>query len=113
MASVLFFEVANFIVELLKIVLEGNHFILGSSDRVFKAEYVLVPLILHLSLVPNPILRRLYLRLQTLHRMPRCLIRIILGLTSLSQFCNFFGLAQVRLLVLSQLAPHQVNLALL
>lgn len=45
--------------------------------------------------------------------MPRCLIRIILGLTSLSQLCYFFGLAEVGLLVLSQLASHQVDLALL
>lgn len=67
MASVLIFVVANLVVELLKIVLEGNHFILGSSDRVFKAENVLIPLILHLSLVPDPILRRLYFRLQALH----------------------------------------------
>ena len=84
MASVLLFVVANLVVKLLKIVLEGNNFILGRSDRVFQTENVLIPLTLHLSLVPYPILSRLNLRLQTLHRMSRCFIRIILSLTSLS-----------------------------
>ena len=67
MASILLFIVANLIVKLFKIVLECNYFILSGCDRVFKAEDVLVPLILHLSLVPDPILSRLDLRLQALH----------------------------------------------
>ena len=72
--SVLFFIITDLIIKLFKIVLECDDFILSSSNRVFEAQNVLIPLILHFALVSNSVFSGLNLRLQALHRVLRRLV---------------------------------------
>ena len=74
MSPILLLIVANFVVELFQIVLEGHDLVLHCPDRILKAHNIFVTLLSHLALVPNSILSRLNLRLNALHRVLRSLV---------------------------------------
>ena len=74
MPPVLLFVVADLIVKLFQIVLEGHNLVLHCSYGVLKTHNIFITLLRHLSLVPYPVLRRLNLSLEALHRMLRSFV---------------------------------------
>ena len=74
MPPILLFVVANFVVELFQIVLEGHDLVFYCPDRILKTHNIFVTLLSHLALVPNSILSRFDFRLNALHRVLRSLV---------------------------------------
>ena len=68
MPPVLLLVVADLIVKLLQVVLESDDLVPGRTDRVVETSDVLVSLLDHLPLVPNPVLCRVNLSAHALHR---------------------------------------------
>jgi len=110
--SILLFVVADFIVKLFQVVLEGGYFILGGTNCILKAHDVFIALLNDFFLMSDPILSRLNLSHQALLRVLRCLIRVILGLGPLSQLLDLLTLTQVDSLGISEVLLDHVDLAL-
>ena len=68
MPSILLFIVADFIVKLFQVVLEGGYFILGGANCILKAHDVFITLLNDFFLMSDPVLSRLNLSHQTLLR---------------------------------------------
>ena len=67
MPPVLLLEVANLIVMLLKVVLEGNDLVFGGKHRILETSYVFIPLMHNFLLVPDAVLCRLYFSFDALY----------------------------------------------
>ena len=113
MPPVLLFVVADLIVQLFQIVLEGHNLVLHCSYGVLKAHNIFIALLRHLSLVPYPVLRRLNLSLEALHRMLRSFVWVVLRLAAFSLLVDFLTLTQVDLLSFTEILIEHIYLPLL
>ena len=111
MAFVLFFKIANLVIELFQVVLETLNFIVCWSNCILNTENVFFALHYQVFLMLNSTFRRINLCLKSTYLMLRGLIWIVFCRTSFPQFTHFFTLLKTHLLGISYLLMNKVKVS--